>query len=239
MISLGPFILIAGISIVILLCWAWLPFAIIAKLCGLGAHRKKDAGLLPVRAAAGEVRYRAEGFVPPPQALQSDPHAFDPEVRHHNYLKVDPRRAEQNFQNRGARDAYEAAFGLGSQEERRPPNALPSDQHPPPGGNARYALLFNSWIALSGFYIQSSGDFITDYKVEAMVCGATGNFTYVPLVDPQDGDYVWSDTLFIEVTAAKGNSSTAIINEIWPVFPGDDIFDPENTSPCPAASRRR
>lgn len=112
MISLGPFILIAGISIVILLCWAWLPFAILAKLCGLGAHRRKDAGLLPVRAAAGEVRYRAEGFVPPPQVLQSDPYAFDPEARHHNYLKVDPRRAEQHFQNREARDAYEATFGL-------------------------------------------------------------------------------------------------------------------------------
>lgn len=122
-----------------------------------------------------------------------------------------------------------------------------------PGGYATYALLFNRWIALSGFYIQSSGDYITDYKVEAIigpvglvrryyvgqVCGATGNFTFVPLVDPQDGGYVWSDTLSIEVTAAKGNSSTAIINEIWPVFPGDDIVDPENTSPCPAASRRR
>ncbi|KAK7706332.1 hypothetical protein SLS64_007672 [Diaporthe eres] len=112
MISLGPFILIAGISIVILLCWVWLPFAVIAKICGLGAHRKKNTGLLPVRAAAGEVRYRAEGFVPPPQALQNDPLAFDPEVRHHNYLKVDPRRADQNFQSREARDAYEATFGL-------------------------------------------------------------------------------------------------------------------------------
>lgn len=112
MISLGPFILIAGISIVILLYWVWLPFAAIAKLCGLGAHRKKNTGLLPVRAAAGEVRYRAEGFFPPPQVLQNDPHAFDPEVRHHNYLKVDPRRAEQRFQNREARDAYEDTFGL-------------------------------------------------------------------------------------------------------------------------------
>ncbi|KAG8163306.1 hypothetical protein KVR01_006603 [Diaporthe batatas] len=117
---------------------------------------------------------------------------------------------------------------------------------------ARYALLFNRWISLSGFYIQSSGDFITDYSVTALigpfglpqsvdvgrVCGATGNFTYVPLVDPQDGSYVWSDTLFIEVSGAKGNSSTARINEIWPVFPGDEIFDPENTSPCPATATK-
>ncbi|KAI3399319.1 hypothetical protein diail_7274 [Diaporthe ilicicola] len=115
---------------------------------------------------------------------------------------------------------------------------------------ARFALLFNSWIRLSGFYIQSSGDFITDYDVTAIVgpvglvyeidagrvCGATGNFTFVPLVNPEDGSSVWSDTLFIEVSAAKGNSSTAIINEIWPVFPGDEVFDPENTSPCPVTT---
>lgn len=112
MISLGPFILIAGISIVILLCWAWLPFAVIAKLCRQGEHRKKDTALLPVRATAGEVRYRSEGFVPPPQALQHDPHVFDSEVRHHEYLKVDPRKAKQQFQNRDARDAYEATVGL-------------------------------------------------------------------------------------------------------------------------------
>lgn len=121
-----------------------------------------------------------------------------------------------------------------------------------PGGYARYALLFNSWINLSGFYIQSSGDFITDYNVEAtvsvapgivksadvgQVCGATGNFTFVPLGNPDTGSYLRSDTIFIEVTRAKGNSSVAIVNEIWPVFPGDDIFDPENTSPCPAVTK--
>lgn len=118
-------------------------------------------------------------------------------------------------------------------------------------GAARYALLFNAWIRLSGFYVQSSGDFITDYHVRALigpvglpreyrvgeVCGATGNFTFVPLVDPQDGSYVWSDTLFLEVTANRGNASTSVINEIWPVLPGDEIFDPENTSPCPAAAK--
>jgi len=32
MISIGPFILIAGIAIAILLCWAWLPFFLMAKL---------------------------------------------------------------------------------------------------------------------------------------------------------------------------------------------------------------
>lgn len=112
MLSIGNIILIAGVSIVFLLCWAWVPFALVAKLLGLGAHRKKG-DLLPVRAAAGEVRYRAEGFVPPPQALQNDPRAFDPEARHHEFLKTDPRLAEQHFKSREARDAYEATFGLG------------------------------------------------------------------------------------------------------------------------------
>lgn len=116
--------------------------------------------------------------------------------------------------------------------------------------SAEYPLLFNFYINLSGLYIQSSGDFITDYQVSALlgdfglrrsvdvgqVCGATGNFTFVSMVDPEDGSYVRSDTFFIEVSAAKGNTSTAVINEIWPVFPGDDIFDPENTSPCPVTA---
>ncbi|KAG8159288.1 hypothetical protein KVR01_010949 [Diaporthe batatas] len=114
MLSTGNIILIAGLSIVFLLCWAWVPFALVAKLLGLGGHRKKLEGdLLPVRATAGEVRYRAEGFVPPSQALQDDPQAFDPEARHHEFLKTDPRLAEQHFKTRETRDAYEATFGLG------------------------------------------------------------------------------------------------------------------------------
>ncbi|KAJ0116158.1 hypothetical protein J7T55_005104 [Diaporthe amygdali] len=110
MISLGPFILIAGISVVILLCWAWLPLFAIAKLFRLGSHRNRDTALLPVRAAANDVRYRAEGFVPPSRVLRRDPLAFNPEVRHHNYLKADPRT--MRFQNREAKDAYDATFRL-------------------------------------------------------------------------------------------------------------------------------
>lgn len=109
---MGNIILIAGVSIVFLLCWVWVPFALVAKLLGLGEHRKRG-DLLPVRAAAGEVRYRAEGFMPPPQALRDDPRAFDPEARHHEFLKTDPRLAEQHFKSRESRDAYEATFGLG------------------------------------------------------------------------------------------------------------------------------
>ncbi|KAI3399320.1 hypothetical protein diail_7275 [Diaporthe ilicicola] len=100
MLALGSLILIAGMSVVIFLCWAWLPSATIAKLFRMCSSRNRDADLLPMRAG---------GFVPPPQVLRRDPHAFNPEVRHHEFLKVDPRRM---FPNREARDAYEATFGL-------------------------------------------------------------------------------------------------------------------------------
>ncbi|KAL1858267.1 hypothetical protein Daus18300_010013 [Diaporthe australafricana] len=116
MMSLGPFILLAGVIIVVCICWAWLPFSLMAKFVRLFKRSDRDPTLLPVRAAAGEVRYRHEGFVPPPQVLRSNPHAFDPEVRHHNYLRADPRKAGRtniNFQSREAQDASEAALGLG------------------------------------------------------------------------------------------------------------------------------
>ncbi|OLN81116.1 hypothetical protein CCHL11_09712 [Colletotrichum chlorophyti] len=117
-----------------------------------------------------------------------------------------------------------------------------------PGKAADYFLLFNRGMSYSGFYIQSSGDYVIDYNVVAVsgtrgyldvgrVCGARGNFTFVPFKDPESGGSVWSDTLFIEVTAARNNASTSVINEIWPVFPNDEIVDPKNTSPCPTYTR--
>jgi hypothetical protein len=125
-------------------------------------------------------------------------------------------------------------------------NTSEAEEFIPVFGAARFMLLFNNYITLSGLYIQSSGDFITDYHVKAVmgagdyvskevgrVCGATGNFTFVPLVNPKDGGTVQSETLIVDVSRAKDNSSTYVINEIWPVLPGDEVFDPENTSPCP------
>ena len=115
-------------------------------------------------------------------------------------------------------------------------------------------LLFNSWQNLAGFYVQSSSDgdgndFITDYQVTAtvdypltrlitagQVCGATSNFTVVRFKDNKGNDRVWSDTFFLEVTGAKGNGSTVRINEVWPIFVGDEIFDAGNTSPCPVGN---
>ncbi|KAB5566318.1 hypothetical protein GE09DRAFT_1055888 [Coniochaeta sp. 2T2.1] len=109
-------------------------------------------------------------------------------------------------------------------------------------------FLFNSWQNLAGFYVQSSGcDFATDYYVTAtidwpltrlitigQVCGATSNFTLVRFADNHGNDYVRSDSYFLQVTGAKGNASAVRINEVWPIFVGDEIVDPENAGPCPA-----
>lgn len=125
-------------------------------------------------------------------------------------------------------------------------NTTEEEHFVPADGGGRFSLLFNEYITLSGLYIQSSDDFITDYHVDAVivadkytflqvgrVCGATGNFTFVPLINPENGGPVQSYTLNVVVTGTKEFASTYIINEMWPVFPGDEVFDPENTSPCP------
>ncbi|KAK1965564.1 hypothetical protein LY78DRAFT_658156 [Colletotrichum sublineola] len=120
----------------------------------------------------------------------------------------------------------------------------------PPGGAARFSFLFNrADPPYAGFYVQSSGDYITDYTVHGLgfgipvtkgrVCGARGNFTFVPLTGPNgEPPSKWADTLFLDVTAAKNGASKATINEIWPVWVGDEIFHPNNTSPCPPGTKR-
>ncbi|KAK7449470.1 hypothetical protein CaCOL14_011493 [Colletotrichum acutatum] len=116
---------------------------------------------------------------------------------------------------------------------------------------ARFSFLFNSADPpYAGLYVQSSTeDFITDYEVEGYgwgkptvtgkVCGAKGNFTFVQLFSP-DGlpNTKATDTMFLNVYAAKNNASRAVINEVWPVWVGDDIFNPDNTSPCPAPAAK-
>ncbi|GJC87052.1 hypothetical protein ColLi_09890 [Colletotrichum liriopes] len=115
----------------------------------------------------------------------------------------------------------------------------------PPGGTARFAFLFNGADPLT----PSSGDYITDYIVrgngygrpvtKGRVCGAKGNFTFVPLTG-LDGEppVKRADTLFLEVTAARNGATKATINEVWPVWVGDEIFYPNNTSPCPPETKR-
>ncbi|GKT63508.1 hypothetical protein ColTof4_04906 [Colletotrichum tofieldiae] len=120
----------------------------------------------------------------------------------------------------------------------------------PPGGEATFSFLFNGADPpYAGFYVQSSGDYITDYTVrgygygrpvtKGRVCGAKGNFTFVPLTG-LDGEppVKRADTLYLEVTAAKNGATKATINEVWPVWVGDEIFYPNNTSPCPPETKR-
>ncbi|TKW55654.1 hypothetical protein CTA1_12615 [Colletotrichum tanaceti] len=119
-----------------------------------------------------------------------------------------------------------------------------------PGGSARFSFLFNrADPPYAGFYVQSSGDYITDYTVsgygwgrpvtKGRVCGAKGNFTFIPLTGPNGEPPVsGADTLFLEVTAAKNGATKATINEVWPVWIGDEIFHPNNTSPCPPETKR-
>ncbi|KAK1982009.1 hypothetical protein LZ30DRAFT_749663 [Colletotrichum cereale] len=120
----------------------------------------------------------------------------------------------------------------------------------PPGGSARFSFLFvRVDPPYAGFYVQSSGDYITDYTVygigygrpatKGRVCGAKGNFTFVPLTGPNgEPPSKRADTLFLDVTAANNSATKATINEIWPVWVGDEIFYPNNTSPCPTDVKR-
>ncbi|POS74184.1 hypothetical protein DHEL01_v207424 [Diaporthe helianthi] len=114
-----------------------------------------------------------------------------------------------------------------------------------------FPMLFETPITISGLYIQCSGDdLITDYVVRGnvgrfsellavgRVCGAKGNFTYVPLIDPQTGKPPQTDLWYVDVLGTERSTFTYRINEIWPVFPGDEVVDPKNTSPCPELDSR-
>ncbi|KAG6368860.1 hypothetical protein INS49_003076 [Diaporthe citri] len=127
-------------------------------------------------------------------------------------------------------------------------NTTEEKEYNPYDDGGSFSLLFNDYETLSGLYILSpDDDFITDYNVAGVIgddyahlevgriCGATGNFTFVPLINPRDGAPPRSNTWSIVVTGTEQNSTTYVINEMWPVFPGDEVFDPENTSPCPAS----
>ncbi|KAK0717741.1 hypothetical protein B0T26DRAFT_625421, partial [Lasiosphaeria miniovina] len=110
---------------------------------------------------------------------------------------------------------------------------------------ARFSLLFNNYDNYAGLYIQSSSaNFITDYNVDAVigntdpvvgrVCGATSNFTLITFTDPATGNpWIRTATMFVNVINTLGSNSNAIVNEIYPIYQGDSIFDPGNTVPCP------
>ncbi|KAF9876472.1 hypothetical protein CkaCkLH20_05880 [Colletotrichum karsti] len=115
---------------------------------------------------------------------------------------------------------------------------------------ARFTILTNSDDLYAGIYVQSSGDFVTDYDVRALdqngetvafydVCGARSNFTYIPFIGTRgDGRTMGVNTVTIvlDARASKNGATTARINEIYPIHVGDEVFNPNNTSPCPNSS---
>lgn len=106
----------------------------------------------------------------------------------------------------------------------------------------RLGLLFNSPDVYLGFYIQSSGAYITDYYVTCVesitvrdiivgeVSNATSNFTLVEFFNSDGTAGVETDTIFLEITAVSDGGSTAITNGIYPIYRGDTIVYPSGQS---------
>ncbi|TEY49380.1 hypothetical protein BOTCAL_0287g00040 [Botryotinia calthae] len=110
------------------------------------------------------------------------------------------------------------------------------------------ALLFNFPAEYIGFYVQSSGAYITDYYIEAFevttrkeiivgkVSNATSNFTVVNFYDSVGEAGIFTDTMFFHVTGVSGNS-TAFVNEIYPIYSGDTIVYPSGQSAQPSPTQ--
>ncbi|TGO20605.1 hypothetical protein BPAE_0281g00050 [Botrytis paeoniae] len=111
------------------------------------------------------------------------------------------------------------------------------------------ALLFNSLAMYIGFYVQSSGAYITDYYVEAVeattgkeiivgkVSGATSNFTVVNFYDSAGAAEIFTDTMFFHITGVSDEGSTAFVNEIYPIYSGDTIVYPSGQSAQPSPTQ--
>ncbi|KAF5874698.1 uncharacterized protein Bfra_004713 [Botrytis fragariae] len=111
------------------------------------------------------------------------------------------------------------------------------------------ALLFNSPAMYIGFYVQSSGAYITDYYVEAVeattgkeiivgkVSGATSNFTVVNFYDSVGAAEIFTETMFFYVTGVSDGGSTGFVNEIYPIYSGDTIVYPSGQSAQPSPTQ--
>lgn len=111
------------------------------------------------------------------------------------------------------------------------------------------SLLFNFKAGYIGFYVQSSGAYITDYYVEAVesttfkdiivgkVSNATSNFTVVNFYDSVGEAGIFTDTMSFHVTGVSGGNSTAFVNEIYPIYPGDTIVYPSGQSAQPSPTQ--
>ncbi|KAK0621969.1 hypothetical protein B0T17DRAFT_509264 [Bombardia bombarda] len=71
------------------------------------------------------------------------------------------------------------------------------------------------------------------------VCGATGNFTTVLLSNPDGTPWIWTESLYVTVNGANGDTSSGRINEIYPIYRDDlkPILNPADSSAgCSAAT---
>ncbi|KAJ8064044.1 hypothetical protein OCU04_007885 [Sclerotinia nivalis] len=110
-------------------------------------------------------------------------------------------------------------------------------------------LLFNFPATYLGFYVQSSGAYITDYYVEAVesttdkeiivgkVSNATSNFTVVNFYNSTGTAGIETETIFFHITGVSDGGSTAFTNEIYPIYPGDTIIYPPGQSAQPSPTQ--
>ncbi|KAF7956469.1 hypothetical protein EAE96_003810 [Botrytis aclada] len=110
----------------------------------------------------------------------------------------------------------------------------------------RIPLLFNFYEKYLGFYVQSSGAYITDYYVKALdtrdlivgkVSGATSNFTVVNFYDSAGAAGIFTETLFFYITGVSKGNGTSFINDIYPIYPGDTIVYPPGQSAQPSPTQ--
>ncbi|TGO36118.1 hypothetical protein BHYA_0135g00240 [Botrytis hyacinthi] len=113
----------------------------------------------------------------------------------------------------------------------------------------RLSLLFNFPANYIGFYVQSSGAYITDYYVEAYepttgkdiivgkVSGATSNFTVVNFYNSVGAAEIFVDTMFFHITGVSDGGSAAFVNEIYPIYSGDTIVYPSGQSAQPSPTQ--
>ncbi|KAF7900199.1 uncharacterized protein EAF01_007502 [Botrytis porri] len=113
----------------------------------------------------------------------------------------------------------------------------------------RLSLLLNFPAAYLGFYIQSSGSYITDYYVEAVesttvkkiivgkVSGATSNLTVVNFYDSAGTAPISTETLYLHITGVSDGGSETFVNEIYPIYSGDTIVYPSGQSAQPSPTQ--
>jgi len=93
---------------------------------------------------------------------------------------------------------------------------------------AQQSLLFNFKETYIGFYILSSGNYITDYDIVAIdvewrervvgrVTGATSNFTAVNFYDADGYPEIFSDIIYLRVYGINGNYTANVSFLLSPV----------------------